>query len=259
MTKLASLQTAFEQYLFDGNESISSYIVSTEKFHSKDRLAIYANAYQARLVETLANDYPALNCLLGDDGFRNMSAAYIQANPSCYYSLRWFGKKLPQFLWCHNDYRERPYLAELADFEWAFINAFDAVNSKVLGIDDAAEIPPECWPNLQLTLHPSVQQVACLWNCLAVWQAMKSESGLVDPQLMDNEVNYLIWRQGLNTNYRSLAPDEAGALRVVGQEGNFAELCELLAGWMPTDKTALRAATLFKTWLAGGLVSQIIY
>ncbi len=259
MNNLQELQDEFERYLFDQDSSISSRILSTEELPVTDRLAIYHNAYRARLVEALANDYPALKFLLGDNEFENLCLSYLKANPSKTYSLRWFGQELTHFLENHQDYRNRHYLAEMAEFEWVFVDAFDAKNCEICGVDDATNIPPDSWPELRIKLHPSIHLVTCSWNCLLIWQAMKNESDRVQPQTLETKTHYLIWRQGMSTHYRSLNPDEAAGLNAVQNGANFTELCGTLTNFADEAETALRAATLFKSWLASGLVQRLDY
>jgi hypothetical protein len=259
MNNLQNLQAAFKRYLFEQNNSIASHIISTENFNNDQRLAIYGNAYHSRLIEALAKDFPAVYYLIGEDDFCTLCNAYIKAYPSTYYSLRWFGQNLAQFLENHKMYNRQSYLAELAYFEWTFVNAFDAKDAHVLEINDASNIPPDSWPGLQIILHPSVRLVVCSWNCLVIWQSMKNNTALPKPQLLDSKVHYLIWRHGLKTMYRSLAADEAIALSVVAKGADFSELCIALTQELETDETALRAASLFKTWLADGLIIRIDY
>ena len=259
MNNLQNLQAAFKRYLFEEDNGIATHIVSTEKLSSDSRLAIYANAYRSRLVEALAKDYPALSYAVGEEEFRCLSLAYIRIYPSTYYSLRWFGQDLAGFMGSHENYSAQPHLAELAEFEWAFVDAFDAEDAEVSGVEDPAKIPPDSWPALRMTLHPSVRWVTCSWNCLPIWQSMKNKTAVPTPQPLDTKVSYLIWRQGLNTKYRSLESDEAAVLGVAAKGADFAELCTVLTQWLKTEETALRAASLFKTWLEDGLVSRIIY
>lgn len=259
MKNLQNLQASFKRFLFEQDNGISSHIISTENFNNNTRLAIYGNAYHSRLVEALANDYPAIKFLLGADDFEVLGLAYIKVHPSTFYSLRWFGQHLAQFLANHKIYARQTYLAELADFEWAFVNAFDARDCKVLEIKDAATLPPDAWPTLQIVFHPSVWVVSCSWNCLSIWQAMKNKMRVPKPELLNNKVSYLIWKQGLNTKYRSLEPDEAAALSLVENGANFADLCSALNQQLETDETALRAASLLKTWLADDLIIRIDY
>ncbi len=259
MSNLQTLQTAFKHYLFRGDSGIASRIVDTANFSTDRRLAIYGNAYHSRLVEALANDYAALNYVMGEDDFRNLCLAYIEEYPSTYFSLRWFGQDLTRFLTSHKQYHSQMYMAELAKLEWAFVDAFDAKDEEVSVIEDAVEIPPDSWPKLQMILHSSVRWVSCSWNCLEMWHSMKNNLAIPNPQPLNSDVSYLIWRQGLNTTYRSIEADEAAALELVSSGADFETLCTTLTQWLTTEETPLRAASLFKTWLADGLISRIIH
>jgi hypothetical protein len=151
MNNLQNLQTAFKCYLLEGDAEIAAHIVSTPALNSDTRLAIYGNAYRSRLVEALANDYPALQYLLGEGDFSQLCLDYIKTYPSHYTSLRWFGQDLVQFLENSENYCSQPHLAELAKFEWAFIDAFDAEDCNVLSVDDVAKVASELWSELRFT------------------------------------------------------------------------------------------------------------
>ena len=222
MSSLQDVQSAFKRYLFSEDDDVASRIVNTPGFDTHQRLSIYGNAYRSRLVEALSVDYAALYNLLGDDDFHRVGLDYIEAYPSTYYSLRWFGQDLPRFLKTDETYRDQAWLAELAEFEWTFVNAFDAKDIGIMGIDDAAQISPDSWPGLRITLHPSVHWIACSWNCLGIWKAMKNESEVPILQRLQDPVSFLIWRQGLDTRYRSLESDEQVALASVQEGNNFA-------------------------------------
>ncbi len=257
MSSLQDVQLAFKRYLFNEDNDIASRIVNTPGFDSHQRLSIYGNAYRSRLIEALSIDYSALHNLLGNDEFHQLGLDYIEFYPSTYYSLRWFGQNLPHFLKTDETYKNRVWLGELAEFEWTFVNAFDAKDVKIVEIDDAAQIPPDSWPGLKITLHPSVYWITCSWNCFAIWKAIKNASEIPVPQQLQDPVSFLIWRQGLDTRYRSIEPDEKVALEAVQEGNNFAELCEELVVYLRPEETALRAASLLKTWLAEGLVGEL--
>jgi hypothetical protein len=71
----------------------------------------------------------------------------------------------------------RAPLAGLARLEWAFTLAFDAPQGQPLTLDDMAQLSPDEWPDLQVDLAPSVQQMLCRFNTVALWRASKDESG----------------------------------------------------------------------------------
>src|SRR4030065_594600 len=108
---------------------------------AEERLAIYANAYRLRLLEALGTDYPGLHTVLGDDEFDAMGRAYIAAHPSPYFSLRWFGDRMSESLRTTAPYEKYPVFTEMAAFQWAQSDAFDAAHSAVASINDLAAIP----------------------------------------------------------------------------------------------------------------------
>lgn len=71
MSRLAQLQADFQAYLMDEDKgaAFKNCIVDDAKVGVKRRLSIYADAYRLRIIEALANSYPKLKALLGDDLF----------------------------------------------------------------------------------------------------------------------------------------------------------------------------------------------
>lgn len=67
-------------------------------------------------------------------------------------------------------------LAELARLEWAFTLAFDAPLGQPLTLDAMASLPPDEWPGLKVQLAPTVQQLLCRFNTVAIWRASKDQS-----------------------------------------------------------------------------------
>lgn len=178
MTALADLQNDFGRFLFDGDDRIVGAVASALKLDARSRLQIYANAYRARLYEVLANDFPVLRAFLGDTSFEELSGAYVSACPSRSFTLRGFGRRLPWFIESESESSERAFAAELAAFEWAFVEAFDAVDQTTLGVADIAQIPPQDWPRLELGAHPSVQIVPMRFNTSIIWNAAKARDEL---------------------------------------------------------------------------------
>ncbi|UUZ51463.1 DNA-binding domain-containing protein [Massilia sp. B-10] len=88
------------------------------------RLAIYHNAYRARMREALCEAYERTWTYIGDALFETLAAAYLDAHPSSSSNLRWFGGGFPAFL--AQELADYPWVAELAGFEWTLGLAFDA-------------------------------------------------------------------------------------------------------------------------------------
>ena len=97
-----------------------------------DRLAIYRNAYQVRLIDALHDTYPILHGLLGDEAWLALGRAYVTAHPSMFRSIRWYGSELADFLANSPLYGDEPILAEVALLEWTLAEVFDAKDAHAL-------------------------------------------------------------------------------------------------------------------------------
>ncbi len=83
---------------------------------------------------------------------------------------------LPQFLATHADYAAVPVLAELARWEWAMADAFDAADAAPLTHDSArAASLPRQWAQLRFRWHPSVRRLDLSWNVPQLWQALSDD------------------------------------------------------------------------------------
>lgn len=257
MSTLRRLQEDFQGYLLTLDARMNPHVLGSAQVDAEERLAIYANAYRLRLLEALGTDYPGLHSVLGDDEFDAMGRDYIAAHPSPYFSLRWFGDRMSDFLQSTEPYAKYPVFAEMAAFEWAKSDSFDAADSAVASINDMAVIPPEAWPGLQFIPHPSLRRLDLRWNVPTVWKEI--EAGREPPALEESDypIAWLVWRQDLLTYFRSLNVDEAWALDALLRGETFAAICEGLTEWIDAQNIAVHAAGLLKQWLTDGLISEI--
>ncbi|ROM47971.1 DUF2063 domain-containing protein [Pseudomonas poae] len=258
--RLTEWQLAFEQHLLSetpaANSGFAATLLGGPTLDVDTGLAIYHNAYLARLQEVLRHDFGAIWYWLGDDEFASLTEAYVRRYPSAHYSLRWLGERFPSFIVEHLVAEQSEPLAELARLEWAFTLAFDAPQGEPLGLDDMAQLPPEDWPGLQFTLAPSVQQMLCHFNTVAIWRASKGDSDFPDSHALEPAQVCLVWRYDNVCQYRSLEPAEAFALTGMVTTGwNFSELCAQLAVTY-AEGAPLQAVTWMKQWVQDGLLER---
>ena len=260
MPVLKELQQNFKHHLTNGGGEILSEIVSTEALSNIDRLAIYGNAYYARLEEVLEGDFEAVHTLLGDEEFSTLCRRYVDAHPSRFFSVRWFGQYMADFLRSTEPYSSHPYLYEMATFEWRFTDAFDAEDITVITESDVAQVPAESWPTLTIKLHPSVSWFTYYWNILPVWKAVKDEEEIPVLQRLETPETCLVWRHGLVTKYRTLERHENILIQSVSENRNFSEWCELLVdAGESAEAVPMIAAGVLKTWLGSGMITGFDY
>lgn len=217
-------------------------------------LAIYQNAYSARLREALANDHPLLGKYLGDALWHQLCAGYIAAHPSNVRSLRDFGASLPGYMAATEPFRNSPQTAELALFERRLLDCFDAADAPLATWQSLLTTAPELWPTLCPQFHPSVQRHRADWNSVEIWRALKAEQ--VPPEPHAVSANWLLWRDpGLVSRFRCLEPDETQAYAHFCACGDFAGVCEALQEHHAAQTVPGIALGILQRWCSEGWVT----
>lgn len=255
MSALAELQRDFQRHVMHGHERIADEITGTPRVPATLRLAVYSEAYRLRLTDALASTLPRLQQLLGKDRFAELASQYIDLSPSRHPSIRWFGDQLPLLL--RRSFAKQPWLAELATWEWAIAAAFDGADAEPVGIEALAAVAPEQWPALQFQFHPTVQLMQMRTNAPLLFKALGEESQPPAGMQLEQPQPWLIWREGLKTQYRSLTPDEAAALEAMRAGGTFETLCDTLCAWHEVEAVPMQAAGLLKRWVVEQLIVAV--
>ncbi len=256
MSGLARVQGDFQDYLLSGSGAVEGHVFGTARVPVGTRLGIYARAYRSRLAEALESNYPVLAKLVGEADFDALAAQYVHAHDSPYFSIRYYGDALPEFLATHPDYAAAPVLAELARWEWTMTEVFDAADAVPLAHAELALVPPQQWAGLRFGWHPGVRRLALRWNAPQIWQALSGDGERPPASLNAEPVEWLLWRQELTTYFRSLSATEAAVLDAARHDWPFGELCELLCGELGEALAPAHAAALLRDWVGSGLITS---
>jgi hypothetical protein len=252
MMDLASLQRAFQDFVLRKRPGVEMHVVATAERPATARLAIYSEGYRLRLIEALASNYPRLRQALGENEFTSLAQDYTRLHDSHHPSIRWYGAELASLL----QERRAEVWSELAKWEWAIATAFDAADAEVLQASALAQVQPEQWAELRLTFHPSMQRLTTRSNIVAIFKALTADEAAPGAK-PESQQQWLIWRQQLKTQYRSLEPDEAAALDRLRSGGTFADACEALCEWHEPEQVPLRAASYMQRWMHDELVCAL--
>lgn len=109
-----------------------------DRLTSVERLEIYNRVYWFRILSSLADDFPGLRAVVGQEKFDQILLAYLTELPSVSFTLRDLGSRLESWLRAHPDYiagHERMAL-DMVRLEWADIEAYDASEFPVLTQDE---------------------------------------------------------------------------------------------------------------------------
>jgi hypothetical protein len=123
---------------------------------ASDRVEVYRHGYAARLVECLEDDYPALQHALGAVAFEELCRVFIQVHPPASPSLNYYGAPLAQFLAGRTERWSRP-ASELAQLEWALVEAIHAEEGARLDAAALGRLSPEDWSRASLVPSPTLR------------------------------------------------------------------------------------------------------
>lgn len=252
--QLRALQTAMQAQVMGSDDAAPAYVTNAPPLSPAARVAIYRHAYVSRLTAALRSTFVKLHQVLGDEVFDAAAAAFIAEHPSTTRSIRWFGGQLAAFLQRRAPFDAQPILAELARFEWALTEVFDARDSLARGREIFQHTPPERWGELRFAFHPTVRTLHLRWNTIAVWQALDKRTAAPAPQASPDAVHWLLWRRDMQNYFRSMDGAESMALTGAMDGLSFAQICERLRDVVEEDQIPLRAAALLAAWADSGIL-----
>jgi hypothetical protein len=238
----------------DRGGSLRTAVADTVRSHGAldavQRLDVYANMYFFRLLDVLKEDHPATCALLGEVAFHNLITDYLLRHPPTHFSIREAGRHLPELLVGHSSAIAHPCVSDLARFEGALNDAFDAADAPSLSADALAAVQPEDWPRLRFTLHPAVRLLACGWPVQLVRGAVDRGEPAVDPAPAATRL--CVWRRELMVLHRCLDAVELAALQAVADGARFDAVCAAASESSAALDVPQRVARALAGWLADG-------
>jgi hypothetical protein len=253
--QLKELQRAFQARILSLQPGIEAQLKDARNADFDARLDAYVGGYRSRLVEALGTTYPVLKVTLGDDEFDRQIRLYIDSMPSRHFSVRHYGAGIVEYMVTQEPAEWGLALSELARWEWTLADVFDAPDGASLDVTTLATVPPTAWHTVSFTLGATVRRLQTRTNVVEWWRAANGLCDRPDALVPSAPTQWLLWRRGVKTLFRSLDPVETAALADVGNGATFGTLCERLARAVEEPDVAMRAATLLRGWIAEELIA----
>jgi hypothetical protein len=158
----------------------------------QQRLGLYRGNVRGQWRAALANAYPVLNALTGDEYFDALSFAYARAHPSQSGDLHRFGAELPRFV---EDYEQNPrfrYFADVARLEWSLHVAYFAADVASFSSEQWLEIGEERLLDMRLAVHPACTAISSRYAIADIWLA--HQPGGTFPESMEMPTRVLTIR-----------------------------------------------------------------
>lgn len=180
------------------------------------RFAVYRNNVTVSLIDALADTYPVVQAMVGEDFFRAMACLFIRAEPPRSPVLAWYGNTFADFIEGFAPAGSLPYLADLARLEMRYVQAYHAADAAPVPLAKLAGLlgDENALARVRFTLHPALHLVRSRYAVVSLWAAHQDEAptnslGAIDPNLGEAAI---LMRQGLEVE---IIPIEAGAAEFI--------------------------------------------
>lgn len=191
-------------------QQLDQMILPSARCTSVERLAVYGNAYFARLLECLEAEFPAVQLAVGRDAFYAFVQGYLQTYPSSSYTLNMLGARFPEYLAETRPAATEPdpwstFVVELAQLERLYADVFDGPGEEELSPFSTTSLettPPDQWGKLRLAPSPSLRLCRSQFPVHeAVTAARRGESVHCEPRptwLVVSRRDYVVRREAVS-------------------------------------------------------------
>jgi hypothetical protein len=223
-----------------------------------DQLDVYREQFWLRHIGALAEDFRSIEVLLGDDAWRALCVAYLLAQPSRAYSLRYLGERFGAFVRREAPWRDDPLIGDLADLEWAFVDAWDAEDAPPLDAAKIGAIGEDAWPGARVILHPSVRALRMGWPGHVFRSAAKRDENPARPS--PEETFVVVYRGAETLEYVDVDRDAWALLDRLARGTPLGPACEAVVLDLALDAAAFegRVGAHFQSWTQRGWVVDVV-
>jgi hypothetical protein len=204
MPNWSELQADFASALLDPRRPVPPAVVDPRGAVCARRFGVYRNNVTVGLSGALAESFPAVRRLVGDEFFRAMAVAYARAEPPRSPVMAAYGEGFPAFVADFEPARGLPYLADVARIEQAWVEAYHAAEAAPLDPEAFTRLAPEALPHLRLRLHPSLRIVRSAHAALSIWTCNTETAAMEPVQDPDGPEDVLILRPDAEVEVRAL-------------------------------------------------------
>lgn len=172
---------------------------------------VYRNGVALAAVRALADNFPTIETMLGEDVFATVAAEFARLHPPTDPVLAMYGAAFPAWLQRFAPLTEWPWLGPVARLDRAWTEAHLAADAPVLTLSNLRALGPAQMAS-PLRLHPSVRPFQFDWSAPSLWLTHREPGGgdlIWEPRLEAFAIlrpgDAVIWRRLTQTERTFLA------------------------------------------------------
>lgn len=219
-------QSIFAPALLAPEASCPPGLVSWNGSDPARRFGVYRNNVIVALVDALADTYPVVQSLVGEDFFRATAAEFVRQAPPRTPVLAWYGADFADFLAGFPPAAALPYLPDVARLEWLRVTAWHAADAPALPHENLADLLADAGrlPGTSFLLHPALRVFSSAHPVVSLWAAHQhddAEAALAAIDLARGEAALLL-RPQLEVDIIGIEPGAATFIHCLQAGDTFA-------------------------------------
>jgi hypothetical protein len=178
-----------------------------------ERLAVYRGNAVANAQKALANAYPIVVKIVGEEFFEGLAREYMRRHPSTSGDLNAYGEGFAGFVAAFPPTQDLPYLPDVARMEWLAHRAHYAGDAEPFDVRRLKSIPEAAWNRVRPVLAPACALLESRWPVARIWEVHQDGyAGEISVDLESGPERILVHRPHFRVQ---VAPVSAGAYRLI--------------------------------------------
>lgn len=234
------------------------YAAGNERLSPAEQVDMYRRQYWLRHLDSLLEDYPGVQYILGEEEFDRFCRAYLGAHPPRSYTLRDLGNDIVAFAE-HFPFQgvsadQKEAALEMIRYENRVAQIFDGPDAAPLDAAALQALPPDTWEKARILLHPLLTLMRVHFRVPWIRAELREQR---KPALerIDEAVNLLIYRVDHQIHYDEVSAHAFELLSALAQGKPLVEACDHVlsqAGESEAARVSAEVGTWFQSWAQRG-------
>lgn len=241
----------------------AAHVTGNSRLTPAEQVDIYRRQYWLRHIDALADDYPGVAHLLGEEGFDAFLRAYLLAHPPRHKSLRDLGTDIVTFAqgYAFPDSLRAATLEMLA-YEHAFIDLFDGAEPPPLDPQKLTSMPEEAWEQARIVIHPLLVRTQVRFPVHRLRLQAKAEDA--EPRTeppTEKPANLVLFRDDNLIRFEELDGAAFALLDALARGIALGPACEQVAATLEpeaAEQLGAQVGTWFQAWTARRWIVDVV-
>lgn len=177
---LRNVQVLMKETMMDASRDVPTGMFAEGGIAIPARLKVYRNNIIGSLTNIMAETFPLVRKLVGEDFFKQMAQRFITAHPPQRGYLSHYGVRFDDFVRRYEPARTLPYLSDVAAYEIALNDAYYAEDDEALTAHDLIRVAPNTLPDVTLKLRGGTRFIQSTFPLTTIRAFCEKPEGTLD-------------------------------------------------------------------------------